>query len=70
VFQTYVSVVLFVFRRMLQMFHLTVFKVDQVLYMLQYDSPATTACCSYWGAVHACGQGMERCAAAGAGNGG
>jgi hypothetical protein len=36
------------------MFHLDVSKVDQVLYMLQCDSPATVACCSSWGVVHVC----------------
>jgi hypothetical protein len=35
VFQTYVSSVLPVYRRMLQMFHLDVSKVDRLLHMLQ-----------------------------------
>ena len=45
---------LFVFRRMLQMFHLDVSKVDRTLHMLQCDSLVTPASCSYWGVVHAC----------------
>ena len=35
---------------------LDVLKVDLVLYMLQCDSPTTTTCCSYWGALRACGK--------------
>jgi hypothetical protein len=39
------------FRHMLQMFHLDIAKVDMMLHMLQWDPPATSACCSCWGAV-------------------
>jgi hypothetical protein len=41
------------------MFDLDISKVDQVLYMLQYDSPATATCCSCWGVVHMGSRWME-----------
>jgi hypothetical protein len=40
--------------------HLDVSKVDEVLYMVQYDSPATAAFCSCLGTVHACGKQRDR----------
>jgi hypothetical protein len=54
-FETYVASVSDVcckrfscFRRMLQVFHLSVAKVDLVLDMLQWDPPTAATCCSYW----------------------
>ena len=38
---------------MLQKFNLDISKVDRMLYMLQYDSPATAYCCSCRSAVYA-----------------
>ena len=43
-------------KRMLQICSSRYFKVDQVLYMLQYNSPVIAACCSCWDAMHACGK--------------
>jgi len=70
VFQTYVSSVSSVFRRML---HLDVLKVDWVLHMLQCDLPATAAgggargrvgvqtpCGVGWGVDAAWGQAVHR----------
>jgi len=56
VFQTYISSVSFIFKRILQMFHMNVSKVDQISHMLQCDSLATGVCCSCWGVMHACGK--------------
>jgi hypothetical protein len=39
------------FRRMLQVFHLDIAKVDLVLQILQWDPHVASACCSYWGAA-------------------
>jgi hypothetical protein len=55
VFRTHVLSVSSVFKRILQMFHIDVSKVDRVLCILQHDSPATT-CCSCWDVVHTCGK--------------
>jgi hypothetical protein len=45
------------FRRMLQMFHLNIIKVDLVLHILQLDPSAVTACYSCWTCLHARGCG-------------
>ena len=52
-------------RRILQVFHLDIVKVDLVLHMLQWDPPAPATCCSCWGAteraqtVPACGRVVQ-----------
>jgi hypothetical protein len=49
------------FEYMLQVFHIDIVKVDQVLYMLQRDPSAAAAYSSCWGIVHRRGKlrGME-----------
>jgi hypothetical protein len=53
---------------MLQVFRLSVAKIDLVLHMLQWNPLAAATCCSCWSTVHALGGGIERGAAAGAGS--
>jgi hypothetical protein len=49
VFQTYILSVSFIFKRMFQMLHLDVSKVDRVLHMLQWDPHVAATCNSSWG---------------------
>jgi hypothetical protein len=53
---------------MLQVFRLSVAKLDLVLHMLQWNPLVAATYCSCWSTVHALGGGMERGAAAGAGS--
>jgi hypothetical protein len=50
------------FRRMLQVFHPDIAKVDLMLHILQCDPSAAAACYSCWAHMHACGCGAsDRC---------